>query len=353
MTIQIRNIDFISILQLYHIRLIKTAAMMIMKFFLFSSLAHFYLIMSSSVIPQYGDIEQKQYNDFELVNAFHKYLTIPTEETHVSFRYYVKKYYKQSPIDCLNLLDRFRSNRVFKVIFWQALAGSYEFIDPTTITPRYYYNELEWISRKIRFTLFNCSCSDETIFKTGLETISLMVNSAERTASELKFLGNNDKLIRGFDDLIATCKYLMRNTSIDFTIKTINYYSLLRTFNEISILIKTNSSSNGPSLRHRYSLLWFYMHHIYNNNCNVIFDTHHHHKTLIIYLIIKIGNGFWSCGYGINGLYPNMLGFLFEKLYENESQQLESILELFGGYKYNIEYDHNWVRDINENCELL
>ena len=56
-----------------------------MKFFLFSSLANLYLIISSSVMPQYVDTEQKQYDDFKLMSAFHKYLTIPNEESYNSF----------------------------------------------------------------------------------------------------------------------------------------------------------------------------------------------------------------------------------------------------------------------------
>ena len=144
--------------------------------------------------------------------------------------------------------------------------------------------------REIRRIFLNCSCSDESKFNTEQETISLMIKSAERTAFELKSLGNNDKLISGFDDLVAICKYLIRNISIDFTNKTIDYYSLFRTLNEISILIKTDSSSNGPSLRlsKRYALLWFYLRQIYNNNCNVIFDIHHHHKAFIIYLVYGV-----------------------------------------------------------------
>ena len=304
---------------------------MTIKFFLFSILAHFHLIMYSSVVPQYGDTEQKQYNDFKLMSAFHKYLTIPTEETYKSLRSHVRRYYDRSPIDCLNLLDRYRSNLVFKVLFWQALAGSYDFINPTKITRVCYSKVLKWMSQRIRWTLFNCSCSDGIKFKTELETISLMIKLAERTATELKSAGNNDKIISGFDDLVAICKYLIRNISIDFTKKTIDYYSLLRTFNEASILVKTDSS-NGPSLRlsKRYTLLWFYMHHIYNNDCAVIFDINHHHKSFIIYLVIKIGDRFRSCSYGINDLYPNMLRLLFEKLL-NGSQQLESILEHFRG----------------------
>ena len=116
---------------------------MMMKFFLFSILAHLYLIMSSSVMPQYGDIEQKQYDDFKFMSAFREYLTVPTHDSYSSFRFLTLGYYRQSPINCLNLLDRYRSNWALKVLFWQMLGGSYMFIDPTTITPAHYHCVLE------------------------------------------------------------------------------------------------------------------------------------------------------------------------------------------------------------------
>ena len=95
------------------------------KFLFFGSLAHFYLIMSSSIMPQCGDFtEQKQYDDFELVRAFHKYLSVPTQETYNSFKSNTIRYYKRSPIDCLNLLDRYRGNLVFKVLIWQSIRGT-------------------------------------------------------------------------------------------------------------------------------------------------------------------------------------------------------------------------------------
>ena len=311
-----------------------------MKFFVFGSLAHLYLIVSSSVMPQYGDIEQKQYVDFKLMSAFRKYLTVPTHESYSSFRSYTLEYYGQSPIDCLNLLDRYRSNWVFKVVFWHALAGSYEFIDHTKITQVYYSKVLEWISRRIRWTLFNCSCSDESDFKTELETVSLMIKLAERSSSELRSLGIDDEIISGNGHLVATCRYLIENISINFTNKTIDYHSLLRIFNETSILIKTDSSSNGPSLHlsKRYTLLWFYMLHIYNSNFNVIFDINHHHKSFFIYLVMEI-LGTRCYRYDTNELYPNVLRSLIEKLYKNGSPQLEPILALFK--RYNLERDHN------------
>ena len=309
-----------------------------MKFFFFSLLTHLYLILSSSVMPQYDDDnEQNQYDDFGLVSAFHRYLTIPTQGSYHSLRRYVLGYYDWSPIDCLNLLDRYRSNLVFKVLIWRSLAGCYDFIDPTKITFVYHRKVLKWISWKIRRTFFDCCYSDEEKFTTEMEKISRMIKLAEVTASELKSLGNNDKLINGFDDLVATWKYLMRNISIDFENKSIDYYSLLRTFNEVSILIKTDSSPNGPSLRlfKRYALLWFYLHHIYVTDCNMmIFDIHHHQKIFIFYFVLE----FWDrpyCWIGVNELYPNQLILLFEKIYENGQPQIEPILELFR--EYNLE----------------
>ena len=85
------------------------------KFFFFSSIAHLYLIMSSSVMTQYGDIKQKQYNDFGLIRAFRKYLTISTEEIYVRFMTYAIGYYNQPPIDCIKLMERHQGNCVFKV----------------------------------------------------------------------------------------------------------------------------------------------------------------------------------------------------------------------------------------------
>ena len=306
--------------------------MIMMKFFFFSSLAHLYLILSSSVMPQYSDIEQKQYNDFELMSAFHKYLTISTEEIYKSLRSYVRRYYDQSPIDCLNLLDRYRSNWVFKVVFWKALAGFDYFIDPTKITPVYNCKVLKYISRKIRWTLFNCNCSDESKFKTELETISLMIKLAERTATELKSLGNNNRLIRKFDDLVGIWKYLIRNISIDFDNKTIDYFSLFRTINEINFIFKTDSFSNGPSLRiyKRYALLWIYLRCIFVNDCTVIFDTHHHHGTLISYLIMKFWYKFGN--YYDKEFNPDLLRFLFEEVYNSGSLRLNPIEDLLSEY---------------------
>ena len=331
---------------------------MMINFFLFSSFAHLYLVKSSSIMSQCGDgNEQKQYDDFGLVSAFHKCLIIPTWESQESFRSYVRGYYNQSPIDCLNLLDRYRSNWIFKVVFWKSIAGTDYFIDPLKIIPfAEYSNVLYWMSCKIRAIFLDCSYSDESKFKTELETISLMVKSGERTAFELKSLKINEELISRFSDLIAIWKYLIRNISIDFTDKTIDYYSLLRTFNEASILVKTDSSSIGPSLRlsKRYALLWFYLQYIYKHNCKFIFDIHRHHNVFIIYFIVELRSMPLSCR--SDELYPDMLRFLFEKLYKNGSPQLDPILELIRGEWWCLELYRNWLgitREASNYSELV
>ena len=302
---------------------------MMMKFFLFSSLAHLYIIVSSSVMPQYGDIVQKQYNDYKLMSAFRKYLTVPTKQSYSSFRSHTLRYYKRSPIDCLNLSGRHRNDWVFLVVFWRALEGPIKFINLTKITPVYYSKILEWISLKIGNIFLNCGCSDESEFKSQLEMISLLIKLAERTAFELKSLGINDDLINGLSDRAITWNYLIRNFSIDFDKKTIDYHSLSRTINEICLIIKMDSSSNGPSMRlsKRYTLLVFYLRFIYMNDCNVIFDSHHHHRALISYLIMKMSNA-----YDDYGFYPDHLKHLFEEFYNSGSIQLNPIANFLRNY---------------------
>ena len=251
---------------------------MMMKFFFLSSLAYLYPTSYSSVMPQCDNFEAKRYDDYGLISAYRRYLNKPNMRTYSIFESCVKGYYKQSPIDSLKLSERYQNDWVFKVVFWYALEEPCRFIDPTTITPAYYHSVPEWIIRNIRKTFLSCSCSDELKFKTELEIISQLIKMAEKAASKLKSLGNNDKFFTGLGDLVAIWKYLIRSISIDLDNKTIDYFSLSRTINEICSIIKTDSTPSGPSLRlsKRYALFWFNVQHIYVNKCTEIFETHHH-----------------------------------------------------------------------------
>ena len=312
---------------------------MMIKFSFFSLLAHLYLILASSVsqyvefepkqlenpglMSQYGEIGEKQYNDYGLVSAYRRYLSNPTPETFSNFESYVRRYYKQSPIDYLKLSGRYQ-DWIFRAILWHAFEGLGP-SDPSKFNSGYYPFVLKWISYEIRVIFLNCRWSDESKFTTELEKISLLIRLAERTAFELKTMGIKDELM-GFDNLAAIWKYLIRNISFDFENKTIVYHSLFRTIYEICLIIKTDSSLICPSLclSKRYALLWFYLRYIYVNNCAVIFETHHHYKTLIYYFIMK----FQLYIYDFEEFYPSQLGILFEKLYENEPQQLDHIWKL-------------------------
>lgn len=218
-----------------------------MKLFFFSYVAHLYLIMSSPLMSQYGDSEPKQYEHFGLVNAFHKYLTISTWETYSSFRSYATSYYNQSPIDCLKLLGRHRSNWVFWVLFWRALAGPSKFINPAIITPIYYLEVLKWISCIVKSSFLKCNCINRKKFTDELETISLLIKLAEKACSELNSLEINDNYIKFINEisyLIAIWKYFVENISVDFANQTIEYYS--RTFSEIGFIVKTIPPFNEP-----------------------------------------------------------------------------------------------------------
>ena len=300
------------------------------KLCFFCILAYFYLITSSSMVPKH--------DDFGVMRSYCRYLNSPTRETYSIFKSFVREYYGQSPIDCLKLTGRYQ-DWVFKVVFWNALAGPYYFFDPTAIIPCHYFEELKGISQEIRKIFLNCSCSEEAKFKTELETISLLIKLAERASSKLKYLGITDKLVNEYDNLADVWKYLIRNISIDFENKTIDYCSLSRTINEICSINKADSSSsNGAKLclSKRYALFWLYLQHIYMNNCTVIIDSRHHYRALISYLIMKLWFEFHV--FNVNEFYPNLLRLLFEKLYENKSLKLvDPILELLRRYDPKLE----------------
>ena len=73
--------------------------------------------------------------------------------------------------------------------------GNY-FIAPLMIIPSNYPFVLSWISIEIRRIFLNCSHSDETKFKTEMETISHLIKLFQKTSSELKSLGSNVELLK-------------------------------------------------------------------------------------------------------------------------------------------------------------
>ena len=102
----------------------------------------------------------------------------------------------------------------------------------------------------------------------------------------------------------------------------------LRTINNISFLIKTDSFSSRSTmlLSKYYALLWFYLCHI-SDKCIIIFDMSHlRYKAFIIYLIME----FWgkSNGDNDNEFHPNRLKLLFERSHEFRPLPLDSIAKL-------------------------
>ena len=117
-------------------------------------------------------------------------------------------------------------------------------INPATLIPAIHYrNMLLSISKKIKMIILCSKCSDEPTLKAELEEMSLLIDIAEKALPELKFLAN-DEFINVFDDQIAISKFLSKNISFDFVNKTIDFYSLFRTFNDIAFIVKESPKTD-------------------------------------------------------------------------------------------------------------
>ena len=115
--------------------------------------------------------------------------------------------------------------------------------------------------------------------------------------------------------------------------RRVDYHSLSRTINEISFIVKTDSSSNGPSMRlsKRYTLLWFYLQYINIKHCTASFEIIRH-SVLIVYLILKSDNS--------GGFYPDHLRIHFENHNESKSLNLNQIVDLLESYDPQIECNY-------------
>ena len=263
------------------------------------------------------------------MSVFCRYLNNPTSQTYYIFKSGAKKYYKQYPHKCLKLLERNGNNWVFRVVFSLSLVENMSLVNPTAITRDCLSYMLRWISLEVKST-FECCChSYGEAYKTNLETLSMLINLAERTIFELRALGINDALISEISDPISIWKFLVKNISIDFVNKTIEYYSLFRMLSEINFIIDKSPHSNSPNLQlsKRLALLYVYLRYIYLNLYDDIFDLpHHHHRTSVIYLVME----FWGLrGHYSNGFYPERLMLQIENLNKSGSPRLNLFENIF------------------------
>ena len=286
------------------------------KLFLFALLAR--LVLSSNSASQY-------FESFDVVRFYRRFLADPNQQTFDNFVDHIKKFCDQSPIDCFKLLERYRYNSTFRDIFWRALLIPIN-IDPSIIISGVGFPDtMLLVSTKIRTLFSNCSCFDELSFKNDLQVLSLLVRTVEKDYSALKPRGINGWPIDGLEDRIAIWKFLIKNISFDFTCKTINYYSLFRTFCEIRSIIKMDHFDDDfPRLAKLCSLLWFYLDRIYRTNCNAIFDLHDNHKPLIISLVINVGN--WNHNFSPHEEFNSIrLANYLKELYKTDLMHLNLI----------------------------
>ena len=305
--------------------------------FLFLGIFAQLLIISTSSIPSEDD------NERGLKRAYHRYIVDPNPETYYHFRRLVISYYNNYPVDCLKWAEQFRSNWIFKALYWNALSGV-GFIIPSVIVPSFYSKILKWISSEIRRTLIHCGwLTEKDLRDEGLETTLALVKAVERSLYELKSLGITDEITNATGDLIPIWKFLIFSFSFDFSSKANGYHSLIRTLQEIIFITSTGPSSVYSPLRlsRLYALLWVYLCHIYHYGREIILDLDHlGHKALIIYLIMKFESDirFYCC---LGEFYPKDLKTHFEELYGTGKPQLDPIVGLLKQYNpYNYS---NWL----------
>ena len=136
-------------------------------------------------------------------------------------------------------------------------------------------------------------------------------------------------LLNGFDDLAAIWRFLIRNISINFDNKTIDYYSLLRTFNEINFILRTDPShSVSLCLSKRYALLWFYLRHTHESSSTAILKVYQFEAS-ILYLLMKFD---LTIEYELDEFYPSQLCDQFGKFDESNSIGLNHIVTLLKRY---------------------
>ena len=264
-------------------------------------------------------------NGIGLEWEYNKYLVNPKQENYADFEGYLVERYKQQPLDCLTLEEYHRSRYLKNMtIFWIALRLTGQFFNPKFNLRRILIDMICVIGLIIQHSDY----SDELIFKKKFEVASLMIETVERIYSQLKSRGVDDKFVNNLKDRIAIWKFLIKNISIDFSQKTIDYDSLFHTFYEIRYMIKMNlSSEKALHLSKLCSLLWYYLNRIYETHCSAIFESHHRYKPLIISLIKRVGD--WLQESYLSGEFnSNRLSTYLKELYIDDLNHLNLSLEI-------------------------
>ena len=202
-------------------------------------------------------------------------------------------------------------------------------------------NMLKSIITEIRKNFRKFGCFDESIFKTEMKMASLLIREAEIISFEMKSQGVVDEIIDTVSNQAPSWKFLVKNISIDSANKTIDYDSLIHNFNEIVfILKKVPSLDSSVRLYKLRSLLWAYLYHIHEANCNMIFNIRHY-NTGIICLILELRSGFFDNLSSDKEILYN-LGLYLEKLYKNGKLQCTPIVKLLK--KWSLQFYCKYVK---------
>src|SRR5258708_270170 len=110
---------------------------MVGKIFFFFALIFCFHLVSSSLTPDYVDLDLRK--------MFHRYRVNPTFQTYCDFGSYATKYFENSPVECLKLINRYHDDWSFKKVFWWAINSRSDISNPADIEVGDFYTLLDFI----------------------------------------------------------------------------------------------------------------------------------------------------------------------------------------------------------------
>jgi hypothetical protein len=259
----------------------------------------------------------------DVMKSYHRFLKDPIVQNYDTFNLRATNYRKRSPLKFYRLLEQYHGNWTFKILFLRTVITSAH-ITPMGVSQslKSYYNLfLKWLFEKMVQILLSCNF-DELEFKKKLEILSLLLKIAKRSYKEINSIGQIDQRMHAnLENRINVWDYLIKNVSLNFENKSVNYYSLSLAFNEIRSIIMSGKSNDNSKLSKLSTLLWFYLYKIYINDCMLVFEEIHGRKSIYLYLIQRLWEPNYQYQY-FEDYHAERIQNLLQELYKGGTLQL-------------------------------
>jgi hypothetical protein len=279
----------------------------------------FYLsfaLISPNVVPQY--------DESSVMRAYIQYQDGRQENSFSRFKMEVHSFYDQSPLDCLEMLERNQNNWDFMYIFWRTLK-----ISPIIYRPKLGVDDynllLPWIFTEVNQIFQLLDPSNDSKFKLDMEIASFLIKMIEKSIPKLKSISKS-KICR-LEKGVEIGKFLIKNIPLYFTQSMINIellFPLLEEIRPLILAIKTPIHSFTLEQSKPLALLWIHLNHIWSSKNVKIFDFPLQDTVVPLYLSLSL-RGLFGC-YDFDPIFfPFTLVTDLIKLYQSKLNQIEEV----------------------------